>query len=66
MRKICFVAFTMAAATMFAGNVLYWRGTSDWLAWNDAANWSLAADDYTNPDSLVPGTDDLLYAYGYT
>ncbi|MCQ2391112.1 MAG: hypothetical protein MJ240_06795 [Kiritimatiellae bacterium] len=65
MRKICFAAFAIAVVTVFAGDVLYWQGTSDWLAWDDAAHWSLVKGDYSNPDSRVPGSEDQLYAYGY-
>lgn len=53
----------------FSGHVFYWKG-ADWAAYDNSANWTVGAatspyaDTGANPDSLIPGVNDMIYAGG--
>lgn len=71
----------LASATAYCGNVFYWRVDKidnrsqyyggarpeyfNWSDFGDSSNWSLDPETYSNPDGLVPGSDDLLYTLGW-
>ena len=63
-RKVM-VALALLAANACLGDVFYWQGGTSWHSYDDSANWSLSADEYSNPDSRIPGATDSLWAFGY-
>ena len=80
-KKSLITAAILVSAAMHAGNVFYWRvdhlkadptqyqgaeaSFFDWASFGDSSNWSLDPATYSNPDGLVPGSDDLLYTLGW-
>ena len=80
-RLMTIAVIILASATAYCGNVFYWRVDKidnrttyyggarpeffDWSDFGDSLNWSLDPATYSNPDGLVPGSDDLLYTLGW-
>ena len=64
-RLFLLFAVAILATLPTPGDVFYWQGGTSWHSYDDSANWSLSADEYSNPDSRIPGATDSLWAFGY-
>ena len=60
------VVLALLAVNVSLGDVFYWQGGGSWKAFDDPENWSLSADEYSNPDSRIPGASDTIYTYSST